>query len=212
MSELQRGILKVTKKGQRTMVQVLIDGKPFNLAQGELSCKLTPSDGLEVEFLRVGGQPKQVRPLGEPFVAPQAAQASQKGRSKRGSKHGEGRPQNSAPSGRSRQGQPEIADQETSPREQRVRDFHNPYNFVPAPPRKTNLTDLGDAPPIPQDSFDPRRYTGSIRVRMVAKTPVLVPDTDPANVREDANGHKTFALRVDANGLPAIPSSSVRGM
>lgn len=212
MSELQRGTLKVTKKGQRVMVQVLIDGKPFNLAHGELSSSLTPSDGLEVEFLRVGGQPKQVRPVGQPFVAPQAIQASQKGHLKRGSRPREDKPSKSTPPGPSRQRQPEIADQEGSPREQRERDFHNPYNFVPAPPRKMDHPDLGDAPPIPQDSFAPQRYTGRIRVRMVAKTPVLVPDTDPANVREDANGHKTFALRVDANGLPAIPSSTVRGM
>lgn len=212
MSELQRGTLKVTKKGQKTMVQVLIDGKPFNLAQGQLSSNLTQTDGLEVEFLRVGGQPQQVRPVGEPFVAPKAVQASQKGRSKRGSKPGEGRPPQSVSGGHSRQGQTENAGQEARHQGQREPDFHNPYNFVPAPPRKMEHPELGDAPPAPQDSFDPQRFTGRIRVRMVVKTPVLVPDTDPANVREDANGHKTFALRVDANGLPAIPSSTVRGM
>ena len=61
MTEVQRGTLKVTKKGQKTMVQVLIDGKLFNLAQGQLSSSLTPTDGLEVEFLRVGGQPHRTR-------------------------------------------------------------------------------------------------------------------------------------------------------
>jgi CRISPR/Cas system CSM-associated protein Csm3 (group 7 of RAMP superfamily) len=212
MSELQRGTLKVTKKGQRTMVQVLIDSKPFNLAQGELSSNLTPSDGLEVEFLHVGGQPKQVRPVGEPFITPQAVQASQKDHPKRGSRPHENKPSKSASLGRSHNRQAEKDDHETSRQEQRMPDFHNPYNFIPAPPRNTVHPDLGDAPPVPQDSFDPQRYTGRIRVRMVANTPLVVPDTDPANVREDANGHKTFALRVDANGLPAIPSSSVRGM
>jgi hypothetical protein len=93
--------------------------------------------------------------------------------------------------------------------------FHNPYNFVPAPPRNTNDPDLGDLekkPPVDQSAFMEDRYTGSIRVRMTAKTPLLVPDTNLERVQESPNGHKTFPLRVDANGRPLIPASSVRGM
>src|SRR5690606_17313815 len=89
-------------------------------------------------------------------------------------------------------------------------DFHNPYNFVPAPPRNISDRDLGDHPPVDQDAFLADRYSGSIRVSMIAKTPLLVPDTERA--QESTNGHKTFPLRVGADGRPLIPASSVRGM
>ena len=194
------------------MVQVLIEGKPFNLEQGQLSSNLTPTDGLEVAFLRVGGQPQQVRPVGQDFVPPRTAQPSRavhKHSAKESAQH------HSEPAvPRSPQMQTQASGQHAI-QDERPRDFHNPYNFIPAPPRKSDRTDhpdLGDGPPVPHDAFDPERYSGRIRVRMIVKTPILVPDTDPANVQEDNNGHKTFRLRVDESGLPSIPASSVRGM
>src|SRR5690606_38492085 len=50
-------------------------------------------------------------------------------------------------------------------------------------------------------------YSGSIRVKMIARTPLLVPDTEFSE-----EGHKILPLRVDAEGKPLIPASSVRGM
>lgn len=202
MTKLQRGTLKVTKKGQGKMVQVLIDGKPFNLAEGQLSSDVTPVDGMEVEFIRVGGQPRQVRAVGRDFVeATEKASQSAATGGQRSSKHG---------AGRSSQPQPQS---QASPQQGRCpADFHNPYNFIPAPPRDTGHPHLGDGPPVDHDEIDRQRYTGRVRVRMIVNTPVLVPDTDVRNVKEDANGHKTFGLRVDESGLPAIPASSVRGM
>lgn len=61
-----------------------------------------------------------------------------------------------------------------------------------------------------QDRFDPTLHTGRIGVRMVAETPLLVPDTE--NVEESPNGHKTFPLRLGVDGKPSIPPSSIRGM
>jgi CRISPR-associated protein (TIGR03986 family) len=90
------------------------------------------------------------------------------------------------------------------------RHFHNPYNFVPAPPRNTSDPDLGDHRPESQASFDPALCSGRIGVRMVAKTPLLVPD--PENAEESRKGHKTFSLRLGADGKPSIPASSIRGM
>ena len=90
------------------------------------------------------------------------------------------------------------------------RHFHNPYNFVPAPPRNTSDPDLGDHRPVSHDSFDPALYSGRIRIRMVAETPLLVPDTE--NAEESPNGHLTFPLRLGADGKPSIPASSIRGM
>lgn len=87
--------------------------------------------------------------------------------------------------------------------------FRNPYNFVPAPPRDTTHAELGDHAPVAQDFFDPTRYTGHIRVQMVAKTPILVPDSESVH---EYDAHKTYELRCDAAGKPAIAPSSVRGM
>jgi len=194
VTELQRGTLKVTKKGQGTMVQVLIDGKPFNLAQGQLSSNVTPTDGLEVEFVRVGGQPRQVRAVGQEFVpARTSAKSSQ-----------------AVPGQQSRPTQTQSSGRHANLGQKP--DFHNPYNFVPAPPRKTEHPELGDHLPVQHASFDPERFSGRIRIRMTAKTPIFVPDTDPDKSCPDSTGHKSFELRTDANGLPSIPSSSIRGM
>ncbi|MDA1180650.1 MAG: RAMP superfamily CRISPR-associated protein, partial [Planctomycetota bacterium] len=211
MTELQRGTLKVTlRKGKPPLVQVDIDGKLFTPTQGQLSSNLTLTHGMEIEFERVGGQPKQVRAVGQTFVAQatessrgntRTAQGETSKQHQSGTTGGQHSPQSQAqPSG------------EQIRQDQHQRDFHNPYSFVPAPPRKTDDSELGNGPPVPHDAFDPKRYSGRIRVRMVVKTPVLVPDTDPANIQEGKNGHKTFRLRVDENGLPSIPASSIRGM
>ncbi len=90
-------------------------------------------------------------------------------------------------------------------------DFHNPYNFVPAPPREMNDPDLGDHVPPPQDVFCPDGYTGWIRVRMTAVTPLLVPHAEKV-IEDKRTGHKIFPLRVDSQGKPLIPASSLRGM
>ena len=209
MTELRRGMLKVTKKGKGSMVQVLIDGKPFNLAQGQLSSNLTPTDGLEVEFVRVGGQPQQVRAVGKDFVAQQAMAQRTHNSGKR--REQEQRPRITGHQ-QSHEGRTQVAEQKEQTSANPKKDFHNPYNFVPAPPRNTNHPELGDHCPVRQDAFDPQRYPRRIRVRVIAPTPLRGPDPDPAKVDEDNNGHKTFHLRVDANDLPAIPPSSVRGM
>lgn len=198
---VERGKLVLSKKG-RPLIE--IDGKPFNPAQGEVSRSLLDNlkdcDGKEVEFERVGGQPKKVREVGGSFISPQPA-ISAGDRDRRRPGRGGG----SQPGRRQARQQPR---EHAMPRQQP--DFHNPYNFVPAPPRNTSDPDLGDQPPVDQDAFLPNRYSGSICVKMTAKTPLLVPDTERAE--ESANGHKTFPLRVAADGKPLIPASSVRGM
>lgn len=209
MSELKSGTLKVTKKGKKSMIQVLINGKPFNLSEGELSSNLTPSDGLEVEFQTVNGQPKKVRAVGQNFVPQGMAKPSQ-GMNKRTSD--QVHQSRSKSEGKSSTQLRNQDVQQKSSQDKIPPDFHNPYNFIPAPPRNTTHPELGDHLPFPHDTFDPERYSGRIRVRMFVKTPILVPDTDPANVQVDTNGHKSFQLLTDENGSPFIPASSVRGM
>lgn len=198
---VERGKLVLSKKG-RPLIEVY--GKQFNPAQAEVSQSLLDNlkdcDGKEVEFERVGGQPKKVREVGGSFISPQPA-ISAGDRDRRPPGRGGG----------SQPGRPQTRQQpreHAMPRQQP--DFHNPYNFVPAPPRNTSDPDLGDQPPVDQDAFLANRYSGSIRVKMIAKTPLVVPNTEQAE--ESANGHKTFPLRVGADGKPLIAASSVRGM
>ncbi len=88
--------------------------------------------------------------------------------------------------------------------------FHNPYNFIPAPPRKVQDPDLGDSEPVKQDRYKAGHYTGCIRVRMKVVTPLLI--LDPEKRQESVNGHQTFPVLTGADGKPLIAASSVRGM
>ena len=105
------------------------------------------------------------------------------------------------------------------------REFHNPYNFVPAPPRKTkdeidslSLSDeqknlakqLCDDEPSGHDRFLSDRYSGKLHVRMRVETPLLLPDTARVEVGKD--DHKAFPVRVDANGRPEINPTAIKGM
>lgn len=185
-----KGTLRLSKKGAIQIEFVSKRGKTVlaNPAQSEISQPLLkrPAEfaDREVEFETVDGQPKRIRVVGEDFIA------------NAGGQHGQ------------LQGQPDNV--RAGGVGQKQRHFHNPYNFVPAPPRNTQHVDLGDHPPLTQGSFAPERYSGRIRIRMVAETPLLVPDTE--NLQESHNGHKTFPLRLGADGKPSIPASSIRGM
>jgi CRISPR-associated protein (TIGR03986 family) len=194
---LERGKLILSKKGQP---QIEIGGKLFNPAQAELSRtirdRLTLLNGVEVEFEKVGGQPKKIREVGAAFDPPRTGVTQNNGPRQMGQYrelHREA-PHHQAPR--------ERIDMQP--------DFHNPYNFIPAPPRNIGDPDIGDHIPATQDRFHPDKITGRIRIGMEAITPLLVPD--PNSCRIDVNGHKTFALLRDNDKKPLIPSSSLRGM
>lgn len=194
-----KGVIRISKRGTLQVEFVSKKGKPVVGAppRDEVSQPLLDNpkgfDGKEIEFDLVGGQPKKVREVGESFVAPRR-DGREVDRDRR----------------RPRRGGGSQSDRRQGRQDRRARDFHNPYNFVPAPPRNTSDPELGDQCPVDQNAFLSDRYSGSIRVWMTAKTPLLVPDTERA--QESANGHKTYPLRVDADGKPLIPASSVRGM
>lgn len=202
---LEKGILRVTKSGSAQIEVVTKKGGTANLSpsHGEISQsvldRLADLAGKEVEFERVGGQPKKVREVGGSFVPP-----------RRDTRPGDRDRGWAGPAGGFQPGRQQGRQDRSEDMPHRQPDFHNPYNFVPAPPRNTDDPYLGDQQPIDQDAFLANRYSGSIRVRMIAKTPLLVPDTERA--QESPNGHKTFPLRVGADGKPLIPASSVRGM
>jgi hypothetical protein len=59
-------------------------------------------------------------------------------------------------------------------------DFHNPYNFIPAVPRDTADSDLGDHEPAGHDSYKPNLWSGRISVKLTTQTPLLVMDAAKA--------------------------------
>lgn len=91
--------------------------------------------------------------------------------------------------------------------------FVNPYTFVPTPDRDSAIRAhafAGDYDPsLPELQEDhsrlwPGRYTGSIRMKLTATTPLFITDTE--GVETAANGHKTYHCRRE------IPATSIKGM
>jgi CRISPR-associated protein (TIGR03986 family) len=204
---MTEGTLIVNAKKQIRVKFTNKNGKEVEMAVPDaelsLSLKKEPGEKLherKVELDEVGGQPKKVRPVGEPFAA--ATQPSPS-------------PPPAARPAEQREHQGQRAQNQSQQQRQEQRPtvrgaFHNPYNFVPAPPRQTDHPDLGDHAPIGQHVLHPDRYTGVIRVKMTVKTPLLLPDA--ANAQDCPNDHKSFPVRVDAEGKPYIPPTSIKGM
>jgi CRISPR-associated protein (TIGR03986 family) len=88
--------------------------------------------------------------------------------------------------------------------------FHNPYNFVPALPRGQVTGELGDCKPAGHGRYLPDKWTGRIAVNLTTVTPLLIPDA--SEMTEDQNGHKTFPMRIGADGKPYLPPTSLKGM
>ncbi|PHV61997.1 TIGR03986 family type III CRISPR-associated RAMP protein [Cyanobacterium aponinum] len=88
-------------------------------------------------------------------------------------------------------------------------EFHNPYNFIPTPPRKNDNSELFDRAPVGHGKYHQDYWSGNITVKLKTKTPLLIPDA--GNATEDNNGHKTYPLRIGADGKPLLPITSVKG-
>jgi CRISPR-associated protein (TIGR03986 family) len=94
--------------------------------------------------------------------------------------------------------------------QQQAGDFHNPYNFIPAPPRPRTGSDLDDALPISHDCYQLGRWSGRLSVRLKTKTPLLIVDTARTSI--DDKDHKTFHVRLDLESKPYIAPPSIKGM
>ncbi len=91
--------------------------------------------------------------------------------------------------------------------------FIHPYYFLALADRSRFPATLADESPIGHERLQPDRYTGTIRVRLTTKTPLLICDDEPLS--ENDCGHKTYAMRTDTglpDGNPLVMPSSVRGM
>ena len=198
---MPQGKMSVSKRGKAVVQYQNAKGKSLNgqIPEGQLSAPLAALlndrkrvhelDGVEVEFELDGPKLQMVRKVGEEFVSPSGAAAK---RSQPGAKRRPG-------------------SQQQKPRSPRVlsSDFHNPYNFIPTPLRDVDGP-LGDCCPRTRDRFHADCYSGTIRVTLTAKTPLLI--VDASRSKEDSQGHKQFPLRMSPDGTPHLVPTSVKGM
>lgn len=89
------------------------------------------------------------------------------------------------------------------------KDFHNPYNFVPAVPCENLNGELADREPTGHDCYAGDKFSGKLTVKMTVKTPLVIIDTARIQQQDD---HKKFPARVDADGKPYIAPTAVKGM
>jgi CRISPR-associated protein (TIGR03986 family) len=139
----------------------------------------------EVEFEEEGGQPKKIREVGQTWIDPMG---------------GGGAGVAAAP------GAGVVAAPSPLP----AGDFHNPYNFIPAPPRKVEDPNLGDHHPVGHGIYHPDRYSGRIEATLKTVTPLLIQDA--AKAVEIKTDHKLFDVRIGSDGKPYLPPTSIKGM
>jgi CRISPR/Cas system CSM-associated protein Csm3 (group 7 of RAMP superfamily) len=198
-----RRVVYPTKKGMSIPT-------PFDPDQLAASLQNRGEDEIEVDLEVVSGKPVRIRPVGEAFAAvrPQSPAGGQR-REQQGTRRaqGGGRPEP--------QGQRQRADQKRPPDPA----FHNPYNFVPAPPRAVNDPELGDREPAGHHRYHAECVSGVIRVTMTVKTPLLLPDAGQSEEfdrdlpeRGIKKGHKYFPVRRDADGRPLVAPTGIKGM
>jgi CRISPR-associated protein (TIGR03986 family) len=143
-------------------------------------------NNLEVELEEIGGQPKQIREKGKHFQSSQSIVSTPK-------------PSVTASAA--------VRSSSNSHRNNSPGDFHNPYNFVPALPRNIE-GELGDRNPCCHGSYLDNYWSGKISVTLKTVTPLLIPDA--ANAR--GTDHKIYPIRLDADGKPYLPPTSIKGM
>lgn len=163
------------------------------------SATLAPELGeAEVEFEFESGKPVKVRPKGQPYeprqTAPEAPLELRRGTSR--------------PAPETRPG-PLGRDGGPSRETGLEPEFHNPYNFIPAPPRDVAHAELGDHRPVGHSHYEDHCYSGTIEVALTTKTPLLIPDA--AHACEGPEAHWTFRMR-EFDGLPYLAPTSIKGM
>lgn len=180
-----------------------------NIKESELSDAIAQNkrtnidslNNLEVEFEEVKGQPTKIREKGQswevstarPTVRPSSSNPPQNQRNRQSI------PQSLATA---RQLEPEVT---------HSRDFHNPYNFIPALPRENLDFGLKDGEPVGHDHYHDNLWSGRIAVTLTTVTPLLIPDAAKATEVEGTADHYSYPLR-RVDGKPYLPPTSIKGM
>lgn len=204
MAEGLDGKLTFNNKGQRFLQFTTPKGGQMSLvpAPDTLSAQLQASKDVEITVkVNTGtdGRPAAIYLEGETFTPPNKTKQVDFSR------------KNSAPySAQSKFSKPKefVPDKAKESYEAMNREFHNPYNFVPAPPRVIE-GELGDREPSGHDRYQADKFSGKLCVKMRVETPLLLPDT--ARMHYD-NEHKSYPVRVDAEGKPFINPTAIKGM
>ena len=163
--------------------------------------KTEENDGMEVHLEIVQGKPTKIRPIGKEFL-PRPTPQHRGQQNNRNIAHHQ---QHQTKQGTQVQILPQKQSANSAPG-----DFHNPYNFVPTPPRKSKNPYLGDGEPKGHHLYEEHCFSGVIKIKMKVITPLLLPDnakSQPLNT-----DHNSFPIRIDSNGTPYIQPTSIKGM
>ncbi len=213
-----KGKLKLAAN-KKTWLLVREDGREMQVPAQALTRTLYPLDaqkheGLEIEYELEKGQPARVREVGAEWQ-PQSPPSSMP-RGGRSQSYGR-------PPGGGRRPDYERGRDQSSRRPPFDRqpakvslpgDFHNPYNFVPAPPRDISHPELGDHPPAGHDRYHDDLWSGRIAVKLTTVTPLLIVDAAKSELYENdiKRDHKIFPVRIGVDGKPYLPPTSIKGM
>lgn len=219
MSDLLTGKLIYKGEGKsrkRHLVFTTKKGKAWDqrISPDLLAASLRASTDAEVEVAfetDPSGRPFRIRPVGEEWNEPAPTAGASRSRPDRAPGRAGGRyDQRDVRRGERRYDQSGEAGKQRERQARAPGDFHNPYNFIPAPPRVKTGTDLDDKPPAGHDRYQEDKWSGRIKVKLTTHTPLLLPDA--ARATTDARDHKTYPVRLDAQGKPYLPPTSIKGM
>jgi CRISPR-associated protein (TIGR03986 family) len=163
----------------------------------------TDSSGRPYRIRPVGEEWKEVVPPSSPRSASKDAPGGRRGRDDRRDVRRDERSYDRQPQYRGEQ----RPQQFTLPG-----DFHNPYNFIPAPPRKTGHAELGDHKPAGHDRYADELWSGRIAIKLTTQTPLLTLDAARAESFDKEPEHKIFPTRLGTDGQPFLPPTSIKGM
>lgn len=194
------GKLKLASN-KRTWLLVREDGVEMQVLAKALTRGLFPldpkkHDGLDVEYDLERGQPSMIREVGGTWQPQSVTQ-----------------PAPARPPVRGEYPPPSRPEYQIS-RVALPTKFHNPYNFVPALPRKTDHPELGDHAPAGHDRYHNELWSGRIAVRLTTHSPLLIVDAGRVEPYGKNKDHKIFPVQRDADDLtkPYLPATSIKGM
>lgn len=160
--------------------------------------KIAVDSHVPVEFdLTKTGLPTSLRPAGSETSVPAAPDAPS------------GAIPTTAPSPRAEKASQRGAPDEPAAATAGEYRFHNPYSFVPTPPRPLEGR-LGDGDPPGHDRLAPERWTGRIRLKLDTVTPLVVPEAAPSGVAKGTE-HPTYLVRT-RDGKAVLDPTGVKGV
>lgn len=215
-----QAFIEVPSKRGGAQTQTLTEAKLSGPLAEIYRKSITGLAGIAVEFEVQNGQLQRVWEAGKtwdrearPSAPPTAAAPARPGTPVRPGGHTRPGGQGGRPGqhGQGNQGGQNRPGQSQTPSLNTGRLFENPYNFIPAPPRDRDHPSLGDRPPSGHHRYQPGLWSGRIGLELTTVTPLLIPDLGRPYDPQRPEEHKIFGLRVDEQGVPVLPPTSLKG-